>query len=184
MRSLFAALLLAATPALAAEVAGVKVPESIVVDGMALQLNGAGIRTRTVFKVKVYVGALYVPSKSSDAAAIVALDQPKAVRLTLLRGVDRKSMLDALQEGFERNSASQLAELLPKLKLLEPSLPDEAKEGQVVPVTYVPGTGITFGVEGGKTVTVAGKDFADAMFRVWLGPKPVDDDLKEAMLGK
>jgi len=189
MRSLAAALLLASVPALGADVAGVKVPESIVVDGMALQLNGAGVRTKAVVfvKVKVYVGALYLPRKMSDGGAVVALDQPKAVRMTFLRDVDRSSILGAFKDGFESNSKEQLDEVLPKLKLLEPALPDEVKEGQVLSVTYVPGQGSVVGVEGGKPVTVAGKAFADALFRNWLGPKPADggiEDLQEAMLGK
>ncbi len=189
MRTLAAALLVASVPAFATDVAGVKVPESIVVDGMALQLNGAGVRTKAVVfvKVKVYVGALYLPKKMSEAAAIVALDQPKAVRMTFLRGVDRSSILGAFQDGFESNSKEQLAEVLPKLKLLEPAIPDEVKEGQVLAVTYVPGQGTVVGVEGGKPVTVEGKVFADAIFRNWLGPKPADggiEDLQEAMLGK
>jgi hypothetical protein len=33
-------------------------------------------------------------------------------------------------------------------------------------------------------VTVEGKDFADAMFRNWLGPSPADPSLKKAFLGK
>jgi len=185
MRSVALALLLAALPASALEISGVKVPDSIQVDGKPLVLNGAGLRTRSFLKVKVYVGALYLTQRSTDAAAIVALDAPKAIRLTLMRDVDRSSMLGALKEGFESNSPSQAAALAPKLKLVEDSFPAEFKEGQVFAVTYVPGQGITLGVEGAKGVTIEGKDFADAMFRVWLGPKPTDgglEDLKEALL--
>ena len=43
-------------------------------------------------------------------------------------------------------------------------------------VTYVPGHGTTVVAAGGTPVTVEGKDFADAMFRNWLGPEPADDD--------
>ena len=183
MRTIAAALLLAtAAPALAVEVSGVKVPESVVVDGMALQLNGAGVRKK--FIVKVYVGALYLPRKMSDAAAIVALDQPKSVRMHFLRDVDRSSMFGAIRDGFESNSKAQLPELEPKLKLLEEGLPPEVKEGQVVQVAYAPGRGATVGVEGGKSVTIEGKAFGDALFRVWLGDDPVDGGLKEGMLGK
>jgi hypothetical protein len=31
---------------------------------------------------------------------------------------------------------------------------------------------------------VEGKEFADALFRTWLGPEPADSDLKQAMLGR
>jgi len=185
MRSLALALLLAALPASALEIAGVKVPESIPVEGKTLLLNGAGLRTKSFLKVKVYVAGLYVTQRSTDAAAVVALDAPKVIRMTLLRDVDRSSMLGALKDGFESNSPNQAAALAPKLALVEASFPAEFKEGQVFIVTYVPGQGTTLGVEGAKGLTVEGKDFADAMFRVWLGPKPTDgglEDLKEALL--
>lgn len=183
MRTLAAALLLAtAAPATAVELSGVKVPESVVVDGMALQLNGAGVRKK--FIVKVYVGALYLPRKMSDAAAIVTLDQPKSVRMFFLRDVDRGSIFSAIRDGFESNSRAQLPELEPKLKLLEGGLPLEVKEGQVVEVAYAPGRGSTVSVEGGTSVTIEGKVFGDALFRVWLGEDPVDSGLKEGMLGR
>lgn len=185
MRILVAALLLAALPASALEVAGVNVPDSYALDGKTLVLNGAGLRAKTFLKVKVYVGALYLPQRSSDAAAIVALDAPKAMRLTLLRDVDRASFVGSLRDGFNANSPAQAPALAPKLKQLEDSMPAEAKEKQVITVAYVPGQGTTVGVDGSKPVTIEGKDFADALFRVWLGPKPTDggiEDLKEALL--
>ncbi|MBP7668921.1 MAG: chalcone isomerase family protein, partial [Burkholderiaceae bacterium] len=51
------ALLALAGPVMAAEVAGVKLQEKVSVGGKDLVLNGAGVRTRMVFKV--YVAALY-----------------------------------------------------------------------------------------------------------------------------
>jgi hypothetical protein len=185
MRILAAALLLAALPASALEVAGVKVAETLPVDGKTLVLNGAGLRTKTIFAVKVYVGALYVTQRSTDAAAIVALDAPKVLRLTLLRDVDKETMLSAFRDGIESNSPGQSATLAARLKLVETSFPPEFKDKQVLAVAYTPGQGTTIGVEGGKTITVEGKDFADALFRIWLGPKPTDgglEDLKAALL--
>ena len=32
--------------------------------------------------------------------------------------------------------------------------------------------------------TIEGRDFGDAMLKVWMGPDPVSDDLKAQMLGK
>jgi hypothetical protein len=185
MRSVALALLLAALPASALEISGVKVPESIQVDGKTLVLNGAGLRTKSFLKVKVYVAGLYVTQRSTDAAAIVALDAPKVIRMTLMRDVDRSTMMGAFKDGVESNSPTQVVPLAPKLKQVEDAFPAEFKEGQVLSVTYVPGQGTTVGVEGAKGVTVEGKDFADALFRIWLGPKPTDgglEDLKEALL--
>ena len=185
MRSVALALLLAALPASPLEIAGVKVPDSIAVDGKTLVLNGAGLRTKSFLKVKVYVGALYLPQRSTDAAAVVALDAPKVIRMTLLRDVDRASMVGSFKDGIESNSPNQAAALAPKIKVVEAGFPPEFKEGQVLTVTYVPGQGTTVGVEGTQGIAIEGKDFADALFRIWLGPKPTDgglEDLKEALL--
>ena len=146
-----------------------------------------GSRTAWLNAVKVYVGALYLPKKMSDAAAIVALDEPKAVRLTFLRDLDRSTALGIFKVGFESNSPEHLADVLPKLRLLAPALPETLKEGQSISVTYVPGRGSTLAAEGGEPVTVDGKHFADALFRTWLGPSPADEGLErlqKSLLGE
>ncbi len=187
MRSLAAALIVAAAlPATAVDVAGVKVADTSTVDGKTLVLNGAGLRKKSFLGIKVYVGALYVTQRASDGAAVVALDAPKQIRLTLLRDVDRSSMLGAFRDGIENNSPAQAAALEPRLKQVEAAFPTEFKEGKSLSVTYVPGQGTTVGVDGEKGVTIQGKDFADALFRIWLGPKPSDgglEDLQAALLG-
>jgi hypothetical protein len=184
MTRIAAAALLAclSTAASAREIEGVKLADTLDAGGRTLLLNGAGVRKKSFLKVKVYVGALYVAARSRDAQAIVAADEPKAVRMVFLRDVDRDKILDAFKEGFENNSRARLAELLPKLELLRAAIPAEIKERQVLSVVYEPGKGSTVGVEGGKPATVEGKDFADALFRNWLGQEPADSDLKEGML--
>jgi hypothetical protein len=177
-----AALLLTASPALGLEVAGHQVPEALTIDGAALKLNGAGLRLATMFNVKVYVGALYLTTPASDPAAVVGADEAKSIRMTFLRDVDRDKMMETFREGFEKNSADAKA-LLPDLEKIATALPAEMKEKMELSVTYLPGKGTTVAGPAGK-VNVAGKPFADAMFRIWLGEKPADKGLKEAMLGR
>ena len=164
------------------EVAGVTVAPDATLGGKALVLNGAGLRKRFLFKV--YVGALYVESRSSDPGALVAADAPKLVRMHFLRDVDRDSILGAFREGFEKNSPGSAAAASAKLEQVARILPAEIKSGQVMTVSYLPGPGSTVGIEGGPSATVEGKEFADALFRNWLGPDPADADLKVGMLGK
>jgi hypothetical protein len=179
----FAALALSlAAPALAKKVAGVEFPDTVEVAGQKLALNGAGLRKR--FVVKVYAGGLYLAERASDPAAIVAADAPKRVRMVFLRGVKRGQIMDAYREGFEKNSGGPgLQELLAKLDTVAPAIPD-LREGAEMFVTYVPGEGTTVSAAGGGKVTVPGKEFADAMFRNWLGDAPADESLKDAMLGR
>jgi hypothetical protein len=180
--ALAAALSLLPAAAEAKEVAGVAIPDTAQVGGKTLALNGAGIRKR-VF-IKVYVGALYLEARSGDPEAIVAADAPKAVRMHFLRGVEKEKVLGAFREGFEKNSRATAAAAASKLEAVDKVLPPEVKVGQVLVVAYVPGAGSTVGLEGGASATVEGKEFADALFRNWIGKEPADEGLKEGMLGK
>ena len=171
-----------AAPAGAREVAGVEFPDSVDVAGQKLGLNGAGVRSK--FMVKVYAGGLYLAKPSADADEVVRADAPKRVRMVFLREVDKKTILETYRDGFEANSGGPgLPALLQGLDRIAPALAD-MKKGAEMFVTYVPGQGTTVAAAGGGSATVEGKAFADAMFRLWLGPKPADGSLKKAFLGK
>jgi|SRR3990172_2128809 len=179
-RALVALLATLPPAANAREVSGVELPATVTVDGTELSLNGAGVRKRAW--IEVYVGALYLQEPSSDAEAIVQADAPKRVRMVFLRNVDRKSILRAFQEGFEKNSPEQAQALTKQLERVKPAIADVKKGGELV-VEYAPGVGTTVTGPGGAA-TVEGKAFADGLLRNWLGPKPADGKLKRKMLGK
>ncbi len=175
--------LFTALPALAREVEGVDVPDSVTVEGTKLALNGVGLRRATLFNVKVYVGALYAATPSKDGEAIVEADEPKSVHMTFLRDVEKEKVMGAFREGFEKNSAAEAKALQPSLDRIAAVVPASMKARQALRVTYAPGKGTTVvGPRG--SVTVEGKAFADALFRNWLGAKPADGGLKNAMLGR
>ncbi|MBS1151867.1 MAG: hypothetical protein H6Q89_3565 [Myxococcaceae bacterium] len=173
--------LLFAVPALAKEFKGVKMADTITVDGKALKLNGMGLRTKVVFKV--YVAGLYLEEVSNDPAVILTKDQTRKVEMIMLRDLEKAKIVEAIQAGFEKNNADKMPALKERLAKFVGVIPD-LKENQILSLTYVPGKGTT--VKGGASAetTVEGKDFADALFSVWLGKTPVDEDLKSGMLGK
>ncbi|HET7752425.1 MAG TPA: chalcone isomerase family protein [Anaeromyxobacteraceae bacterium] len=161
---------------------GKEIPHTATVGGQELKLNGWGIRKK--FVVKVYVGALYLAAPTHSAEEVVKQDAPKAVRMTFLRGVSKGQIMDAFREGFEANTGRDApATFAAKLDRIATAIPEEIKEGQVLEVAYVPGTG-TIVSSGGNKVSVEGKDFSDALFMNWFGPKPPNDDLKRRMLGR
>ena len=174
-----ATLLFAASPVLARPVAGIEVAETLSAEGKTLKLNGAGIRKK--FVVKVYVGALYLEDASTDAAAIIKSDAVRVVKMTFLREVEKAKLINAFKEGFEKNSAAKAAALLPPLDKVAAAIGD-AKNGTVMTVSYAPGKGTTISMQGSGSVTIEGKDFADAIFLSWLGSKPADDGLKTELL--
>jgi len=57
------------------------------------------------------------------------------------------------------------------------------KEGDVVMLDYLPGKGTRVTIKGKVKGIIKGKDFNRALLDVWLGNKPADEDLKQAMLG-
>ena len=177
--ALAALLMSAASPALARGVAGVDVPETLSAEGKTLKLNGAGIRKK--FIIKVYVGALYLENTATSAQEIVKSDQVKVVQMHFLRDVDKEKIIGAYKEGFEKNSGDKVAQLQAGLDKLKAGLAD-MKEGGVMTVTYAPGKGTTVAIKGGPSVSVPGKEFADALLRNWVGSEPADGGLKEAML--
>ena len=163
----------------AVEVAGVNVPPTITVEGKTLHLNGAGLRTKMMFKV--YVAGLYLENTSKDAAAIASSDQVKSMRLAILRSLKGKQVSEAIEEGFEKNSKGQMGALKARLDKLGTMIPNVEKGDDIV-LTYVPGKGTVVTVKGAEKGVVEGKDFADALFAVWLGGNPVQEDLKKELL--
>ena len=172
----------------AAEVAGVKLPDRLHVGagGQELVLNGAGLRTR--FFVKVYAAGLYLEKKSATPAGVLALQGPKRVSMHLLRNVSAKQILDALHDGIAaNNSPAELAKLKPQLDELDSVMTamGPIKEGDVVTLDYVPGSGTVVTVNGqAKGKPIAGTVLYDALLRVWLGEDPVQNDLKKELLGQ
>ncbi len=166
--------------ALAREVAGVKMPDTVTVEAKTLKLNGMGLRKKVVFKV--YVAGLYLEKTSNAAPAVISSDEVKQMRLHVLRSLKAKQVTEAIEEGFEKNSKSQMAALKERLQKFSGMFAD-VTEGDLILMTYVPGKGVTVSVKGSDKGTVEGKDFADALFAVWLGPNPVQEDLKKALLG-
>ena len=167
------------TTALASELAGITLPDTLKAGDKTLKLNGLGLRKKAMFKV--YVGGLYLESPSKDAGAIVAADQAKAIRMHFLRDLTKAQLVEAFQEGFEANVKDGAAQKAAFDKML--ALVPDVKEGTTMTFTYLPGKGTTLSAASKELGVFEGKGFAAAVFSIWLGPKPPSEDLKKGMLG-
>jgi hypothetical protein len=178
---LFALTVGVAAPAVAAEKAGVKLPDSYSLDGNSLVLNGLGLREATIFAVDVYVAGLYVPSKTKDASQILKADVPKHLTMKFVRDVGRDKQVEAWREGFKKN-AKDYGAIEAKVEKLLGWMAD-ISDGESMSVSYVPGTGTSVSVKGEKKGTIEGEDFQYALFRIYIGPNPPNDGLKTGLLG-
>ena len=178
----FAAMGASAQPA---EVEGVKLEPTAQVGGAALVLNGAGVRTRAIFKV--YVAGLYVPAKANTAAALLAQKGPRRVAITMLRNVDADTFSGALTEGLQKNlSEAQFSGFKAQIDSLSANFKSagEAKKGDVIHLEFAPDAGTRVVINGKPSgAAIPGEDFYTAVLRIWLGDKPVDGDLKKGLVG-
>jgi hypothetical protein len=170
--------LLGAT-ARAGELAGVTMPDTLSAGGKTLKLNGLGLRKKSI--VKVYVGGLYVETLTQDPEKVLAADEGKAIRMHYVRSLSKKQITDGFQEGFEANARDKAGQKAAFDQML--ALIPDVKEGDTLTFIYLPGKG-TVVQSGNKDLgTFEGKGFADAVFSIWLGPKPPTEDLRKGMLG-
>jgi long-chain acyl-CoA synthetase len=166
----------------AAEVGGVKLDDKVSVAGQDLVLNGAGIRTKVI--LKIYVASLYLPAKATDLAGVLAKG-PRRIQMSLLRNLTPDQLVDALVDGLnDNNSPAEMAavkaqtdEMVAIMKAFK-----EVKEKDVVTLDFVD-DGTKIGLNGADKGVIKGEAFNKALTRIWLGDKPVQADLKRAMLG-
>ncbi len=179
-------LLCLSTQAFALELAGVHLDDRASVGPANLLLNGAGVRSKLIFKV--YVIGLYLDLKTDQADIILDNAGPKRVTLVMLRDVDSQELVAAFKEGIAKNTWPGM------LQALETSIRDfstifevikQLKKGDVILIDYVQGFGTTISLNGVPQGHVDGDlQFYRAMLGIWLGKDPIDDDLKEKLLGK
>ena len=183
-----AVLVLWASAAAAVEVQSVKLPERVRFseNGSELIINGAGVRKR-VF-VSVYVGALYLPRKTPSAEAILSADaNPRRLALHVLRDeITAEQLLGSFREGLEANNSPadltgvsagvrQLNAIFGAVKVM--------KKGDLIFFDYLPEAGTKVMIGNEVKGTIPGTEFNRALMKIWLGAKPVDPELKKALLG-
>ncbi|MDA8364562.1 MAG: chalcone isomerase family protein [Gammaproteobacteria bacterium] len=168
------------TAALAADLDGVHLSNTLVVDHTTLRLNGIGLRTKYFFKI--YVGGLYLARPNSNAAEIIAAHTPKALVMRFVRNVSHSQMAEAYREAFVRNAPALMARQKAAVDRFLAFLPD-MKNGERLVFTYDPGSGSTFDAGQSRTLTIPGKAFADLYLQVFIGPHPPTVRLKDELLG-
>ncbi len=164
------------------EVSDVKVPTSFDYKGTRLVLNGAGLREKLF--LDLYVMGLYVKNKTKDPEKIINADEPMVANLHIVsRLVTKDKMLSSIQEGFEKALGSNISKMQPEIDRFKAFFKKELKVGDLVSLRYSPGEGTSAYLNGQYLGTIKGLDFKKALFAIWLGEDPVDEDLKEGILG-
>lgn len=179
------ALTLGALSAWALDVAGVRFDDEAQVAGKKLVLNGAGVRHKAVFKV--YAAGLYAPQKSNSVDELLSTASPKRLSVTMLRDIDTAELGKLFARGMEDNmDRSAGSRLVPGIMRMSEvfSQHKRLREGERFQIDWVPGTGTVLTIKGETTEPFREPEFFQALMRIWLGSKPADWQLKDALLGK
>ncbi|MFT7086159.1 MAG: hypothetical protein ACJAV5_001882 [Vicingaceae bacterium] len=164
------------------EISGVTPAKTIEVNSTTLNFNGAGLREK--FFLDLYVGALYLNTKTNDSKAVINNDQSMAITLDIVSSmITSEKMLTAIDEGFENSTNHNTNPFKAKIALFKTSFKEEIKIGDHYVIAYIKDSGTEIHKNGKKTSTIPGLDFKKALFGIWFCDEPADEDLMEGMLG-
>lgn len=108
------------------------------------------------------------------------------VQLGLLRDVSASSFVGALQDGLMDNSSkAQRAAIATQIDALIEVMNKigDVKVGDIINFDLTADKGTTVSLNG-KLIgeNIGGKELFDAVLRIWLGPKAIDETLKKALV--
>jgi hypothetical protein len=176
-----AIMFLSVSSAAAIEVEGVDVPDSVIVAGKTLPLNGVGVRTKFFFDI--YVGALYLPEKASTAAQAIGTTNPKRLTMTFLYDeVSRDKLVDGWNEGFEKNQSREAMKTLKGRLDQFNTMFGDGHRGDQFAFDFLEDGSTVVTLKAERAGVIEGTDFQRALLKVWLGDRPADKALKSAML--
>jgi hypothetical protein len=149
-------------------------------EGTPLLLEGAGL-FRWKRLLKVYAAAHYVGDGAGGAP--LDADVPRRLELAYYVGIDGpdfgKAADELLRESFPPEVVARLRARLDRLHAAYV----DVRPGDRYALTYLPGRGTELALNGRPIALVEGADFARAYFAIWLGEKPIDRRLRDALLG-
>ena len=169
----------------AVTVADVKYEPTQTLGDSTVQLNGAGVRYKAVFKV--YTAGLYLEKKASTPQEVASQRGPKRLSITMLREIDSTELGKLFSRGMEDNmDRAAFSRIVPGVLRMSQIFSDHKKlqAGDQFMIDWIPGTGTVITVKG----KVQGEpfkepEFFNALLGIWLGHLPADFKLKDALLG-
>ncbi len=165
-------------------VGGVTIPGKVKLGATELKLNGAGVREK--MWIDLYACGLYVTTPTKNAQEIIASEDACGIKIQIVSGlISSKKMNDAVEEGFEKATGGKTADLRKRIDAFKAIFAkEEIVKNDIYDIMYIPEKGIIVFKNGKINPAIKGLDFKKALFSIWLGSEPADEDLKDDLLGK
>jgi len=178
----------------AAELSGVFIKDQVIAEnGETLLLNGVGLREK--LWVDVYVGSLYLVTKTDNVAEILSTPHANRIQLDFVykevakknfvyKEVAKKKLLKAWREGFSKNQSKEtMTALQDRIEQFYSYFDKNVVAKDQYILDYIPGKGTTVTKNKNVLGLIPGEDFKNALMEIWLGNFPADKGLKLGMLG-
>jgi len=172
---LFLGLTLSGFSVTAMEIEGVDIPDTLSLpdSDKTLVLNG------------IYIGALYLESKTNDVNTIMNDTGAASVLMHFLYSeVTKDKLTDGWTDGFENNLSRTSMQAIEERVTMFNKLFQTVHEGDVIRLDYLPNSGTQVRINGELRGTVEGNDFFRALLAIWLGERPVTKALRKDMRGE
>jgi hypothetical protein len=167
----------------AADLDGVVMPDTRVVDGIHMRLNGMGLRTYSVFRIHIYVAGLYLERRSDDPDSILQSPERKLLDIRFLRDVGAEDARKAWQDGFESNCQPPACYLdTQDVQRFLAEVPPIHKGDETMLLFTPKGVNVTF--NGQPIGDITDPHFAETMLATFIGPVPPTPRLKRELLGE
>ncbi|WP_428484296.1 chalcone isomerase family protein [Rhodopila sp.] len=178
---LTAMVMLPLSVACAAELHDVTLPDTRVVDGIPMRLNGIGLRTYSFLDIPIYVAGLYLEHRSDNADAILHSPERKLLEFQFLRDVDAERARNSWRSGL-KNACEPPCQLDPRdVERFLAAVPDLHKGDKTVMLFTSKSVDVTF--NGQRMGLISNPHFATVMLASFIGSKPPTVRLKRALLG-
>ena len=168
----------------AATKAGVTMPDTMQVDGTAVQLNGLGLRSFTMLRIRGYVGGLYLTTKTHDAEEAMSEPGPKALVIDYIRGASLSQVHDLYMDSSRKYCAhhscsdSQKASFITLLGSIRPVKPGDSSS------FLMSGKGVDVLFDGQPVAHLDDPAFGRVILDSDLGEMPPSMELKNGLLGR
>jgi hypothetical protein len=176
-------LLVAATPYLsqAAELEGFKFPDEITLDNEKLILNGLSVRKATIFRIKIMVAGLYLSKRSVNPDLILNSSEMKQIQIRFIKNISAKKISSMWTEQLMKRCKKDCTTLNEQADRMGKLMLDIKQADSMIFTFYKEKIKIILNnnIEG----VVEGRDFSKALLSLWIGPDPLDESLKDGLLG-
>ena len=159
---------------------------SVQVAGQYLQLNGAGISSRLMFKI--YAVSLYLPDPRRTTEAVLQSNGPRRLVIRLMRDISSREFESAVLDKLTKDMAHAENRVLAQMENLSQAiarLPTGLRRGDLLTLDWIPGIGTVIEHNQHRVVQpIQDIAFYNALLNIWLGEQPADPRLKTALLGQ